>query len=107
MGNVRGLQKWIGEMGIFEKIMFTYMPLLIAVEIVWTNLWVSLWNVCGKVFGELWESWFSTKIVAKVGVFHDMVEKFCKRIYTYFDRGMEGFYTVSTAPTITTIKNII
>lgn len=77
------------------------------VEMVCKNLWVSLWRSCGKILGGLWESWFSTKIGAKVEVFHVLVEKFCRWICTWFTRGSRGFYTVSTALITTIIKNII
>lgn len=90
--------------GFFAQSLVGYLS---VVEKVWRNLWVSLWENCGKVLNGVWESLFSTKIVAKVEVFHVVVEKFCRWICTWFDRGRGGFCTVSTALTITTIKNII
>lgn len=71
------------------------------------SLWGKLWRSGGKVLGRVWESWFSTKFGGKVGVFHGVVEKFCRWICTWFNRVNGWFCTVSTALTITTIKNII
>ncbi len=60
------------------------------VEKLWESLWVSLWETCGKVLHmvEIWE--FSTENIVKVGVFHDVVEKFYRGIYTGFNRGKSG-----------------
>lgn len=78
-----------------------------GVDKLWENLWVSLWERCGKVLWRVWESSFSTYFSVILEVFHGMVEKFYKWIYTWMDRGRGRFCTVSTALTITTIKNII
>lgn len=60
------------------------------VEKLWRNLWDSLWETCGKVLHMLGLVEFYTENVVKVGVFHDMVEKFCRGIYTYNNRGGSG-----------------
>lgn len=77
---------------------------MVNVENMWTKLCGSLWESCGKVLHSLAKNEFCTKLRAKRLVFHAMVEKFCYMICTWFNRGKSGFYTISTALTITTIN---
>lgn len=74
------------------------------VENMWKILWETLWESCGKVLHRITIFVFYTQKWAKVTVFHDFVEKFYYTIYTHNYRGKSEFYTVSTAPTITTIN---
>lgn len=76
----------------------------LAVEKVWKILWETLWESCGKVLHNVKIFEFYTQKWVKILVFHDLVEKFYYRIYTGFYRGKNEFYTISTAPTITTIN---
>lgn len=62
----------------------------------------SLWESRGKEFHKAQNFEFYTILVAKVGLFHDLVEKFSCYFYTWFYRYKTGFYTVSTALTTTT-----
>ena len=59
----------------------------VVVEKLWENLWVSLWESCGKVLHMMSLVEFYTNFVVKVVVLHGMVEKFCRGIYTWNNRG--------------------
>lgn len=71
------------------KFLFIFFPvgLKIIVQNLWESLWVSLWERCGKVLRKLWIKKLYTYLVAKVRVFHVVVEKFCRWFYTQFNRG--------------------
>ena len=77
---------------------------MVDVEKLCISLRDSLWESCGKVLHRWVEKTFGGKLWVKVGVFHVVVEKFCRVIYTWLNRGRKGFCTVSTALTITTIN---
>lgn len=64
----------------------------------------SLWEIGGKEFHRPLNYEFCTIFVAKVGLFHDLVEKFYRYFYTRFYRYQTEFYTLSTALTTTTTK---
>lgn len=77
------------------------------VEKLWRSLWASLWESCGKVLHMGLENNFCTRKWVKVDVFHARVEKFCSGFAHGVTGRKVGFCTVSTDPTITTIKYII
>lgn len=107
---VRAQKLWRGDgktLVFGGKILENSVGLARAVEKGWKSLCGSLWESCGKVLHMACVGEFCTKMVAKVEVLHVVVEKFCRGIYTWLDRGRVGFCTVSTAPTITTINLLI
>ncbi len=71
---------WRDMWGTAEKV-------LVVVEKLWESLWDSLWETCGKVLHMTVNCEFCTKIVGKVEVFHDCVEKFCYEFCTKSNRG--------------------
>ncbi len=77
------------------------------VDKLWRSLWVSLWESCGKVLHMGLRNEFCTQKWVKVDVFHARVEKFCNGFAHGVTGRKAGFCTVSTGPTITTIKYII
>lgn len=63
---------------------------VVIVEKWWKSLRESLWESCGKVLRRLWEKWFCTYFGVEVRVFRWAVGKFCRVIYTWYNRGKSG-----------------